>query len=172
MSNFDVITKNIQTGDILLSRKPGSKISEIIQGVTRSKWSHSFLYIGENKIIESGWDGVVIRHLADYFNGKYELGLFRVQPELTVDEQSKLVKTARKMLGIHYGFLQLLWGAILRLFGKSEDPDWNINMSKGMICSEMMARAFKRINRPIKDLPPAQMEPVDFDDSSATIRIA
>ena len=171
MSNHKAITDNIAKGDILLSRKTHSPISEVIQGVTRSMWSHSFLYIGDNKVIESDWDGVVIHPLDRYLNNKYSVGLYRIKPELTEDEAEQLVIQARKLLGIHYGYLQILWQLVLRLVGKNEDPDWSLDIDKGMICSEMMAAAYEKISRRIKELPPHQMEPADFDDSPITVRI-
>lgn len=172
MTNHQAILDNIQVGDILLSRKINSPISKIIGGVTKSQWAHSFLYIGDGKIIESDWDGVVINHIEYYLNDKYSVGLFRVKPPLSESEKEVLVETARKKLGIKYGYLQLFWFLILRILGKSEDPDWSLDVSKGMVCSEMMAAAYQEIGRSIKNLPPSQIEPVDFDDSPITIRIA
>lgn len=171
MKNFRLIRELIKPGDILLSRKPGSPISEIIQDVIRSRWSHSFLYIGNDKIIESDWDGVVINPLSKYFDGNYELGLFRIQPELTKEEQVKLIDAAFLAVGTKYAYLQLVWGFILRLLGKSENRKWNIDTSKGMICSELIARCYKKIGRPLKNLPPSQMEPADLDESKITIRL-
>ncbi len=171
-NNHQAIRDNARAGDMLLSRTISSPISKIIAGITRSNWSHSFLYIGDDKIIESDWKGVVIKRLEHYLNDKFTVGLFRVKPELTEDEAERLVKEMRKLLGIHYGYLQLVWQLILRLIGKNEDPDWAIDVDTGMICSEAMATAYKKINRQIKDLPPHQMEPEDFDSSIITIRIA
>ena len=74
-----------------------------------------------------------------------------------------LVKAARKLLGIHYGFLQLIWQLILRICGKSEDPDWSIDVDTGMICTELVAKAYETLGIQFKDLPPHQIEPVDFD---------
>ena len=172
MNNHQAIRDHVRPGDILLSRKKGSPVSEIIRGVTRSRWSHSFLYIGEGKIIESDWDGVVINPLEYYLNTRYDVGLFRAKPELTKEEEEQLVLVAREMLGIKYGYLQLLWFLILRIFGKSEDPDWSLDVDKGVVCSEMMAAAYEKIGKRIKELPPHQIEPADFDESPITVRIA
>ena len=171
-NNHQAIRDNVIVGDMLLSRKVNSPISRVIAGITRSNWSHSFLYIGDDKIIESDWNGVVIKRLEYYLNDKFTVGLFRVKPELTEDETDRLVKEMRKLLGIHYGYLQLVWQFILRLIGRNEDPDWAIDVDTGMICSEAMATAYKKIGRQIKNLPPHQTEPEDFDSSSITIRIA
>jgi len=172
MSNHQKIKDEILPGDILLSCHKRHPISKVISGITRSNWSHTFLYIGDNKIIESDWDGVVIKPLDHYLNDTYRVGLFRVTPELTEEESKQVIVEARKMLGIHYGFWQLIWQFILRVCCKSEDPDWALNVDSGVICSEMVAKAYKKIGKKFKNLPPHQMEPVDFDDSPITVRIA
>ena len=76
------------------------------------------------------------------------------------------------MLGIHYGFLQLIWQFILRVCGKSEDPDFSLDVDSGVTCTEVIATAYQKIGIQLKPLPPWQMEPVDFDDSPLTVRIA
>jgi hypothetical protein len=169
-NNFQTIKANLKPGDILLSRKPGSPISETIQGITRSKWSHSFLYIGDDKIIDIISSGVKIRKLEAYT--EYELGLFRVTPDLTEEEVQKLIKEMRKLLGIHYGWLQLLWLAFLRLLGKNEDPDWGLDVDTGVTCSEAITKAYLKIGKHFKNLPPSEMEPADLDESAITVRIA
>jgi len=130
------------------------------------------LYIGEDKLIDAIWSGVKIRPLNDYFHGEYSLGLFRHITLLTVEQQTYLVKAARKFAGLDYGWLQLGWQLILRLLGKSEDPDWGLEVKPGIICSELVAKAYKKIGIRFKDIPPYQMEPVDFDESPITVRIA
>lgn len=166
------ILDRIQTGDILLSRDKDSPVSTVIAGVTKSNWSHSSLYIGAGKVIESNWDGVEITPLGKYLKGDHALGLFRAKPELTEDETKRLIKEARAMLGINYGWLKMLWLGFLRFIGKSEDPDWAMVKQKGVICSELIAKAYKRIGRPLKDLPPRQVEPADYDNNPLTTRIA
>lgn len=171
-NNLQKIKDNIRPGDILLSRKPGSPISETIRGITRSKWSHSFLYLGDGKIIDDLSDGVQIRKLDAYFNGDFELGLFRVTPDLTQEELQSLSLTIRKKIGLKYSWIKLLWLGLLHLLGKSEDPDWALPLKQGVICSELIAWAYLKIGRPLKDLPPEIMEPVDLDESKVTIRLA
>ena len=172
MNNYQKIIQNLKPGDIILSRVPGSPISETIMGVTRSKWSHALMYIGNNKIIESDWGGVVIHPVTKYANNKYELGLFRYNPELSETDIAKIIKLARKKLGIDYGWFKLLWLGFLHLIGKSEDPDWKVQLPKGMICSQLVSYAYLKAGFPLKNLPPELMEPTDLDESDYTIRIA
>lgn len=171
MNNHEAIRNNIKAGDILLSRNKKAPISKIISGVTRSYWSHAFLYIGEGKILESSIGGVAIHPLEKYLNNIYDVGLFRINKDLLEEEIFALIKNARKFAGISYGYLQLAWFLILRLFGKSEDPDWSIDVDEGMVCSELVANAYETIGIKFKDLPPHQIEPADLDESKMTIRI-
>jgi len=171
MNNHQVIKDNIQPGDILLTRGLHSPISTVIAGITRSNWSHTVLYIGENKLIDAIWSGVKIRPLDDYFNGQYSIGLFRYITPLTEEQQIQVVLSARKFAGLQYGWGQLAWQLVLRLLGKNEDPDWGLNIKPGVICSEMVAKAYQKIGIMFKCLPPYQMEPVDFDESLLTVRI-
>lgn len=171
MNNHNAIINNIKPGDILLSRNKKHPVSITIANITKSNWSHVFLYIGEGKIIESSIHGVVINPLSHYLNNKYDVGLFRTKEKLSPEQTKKLIDRARSLLGIKYGFLQVLWLAILRLFGKSEDPDWSLDVDTGMICSEMIAHAYEYIGIKFKDLPPHQIEPEDIDQSNQTIRV-
>lgn len=172
MSNHQLIRDNIIKGDILLSCHKTHPISQVIAGVTKSNWSHAFLYIGDDKFIHSFFNGVEIKPLDFYLNDEYRVGLFRHKPPLGEGVADKVIKAARKMLGIHYSFLQLFWQLILRICGKNEDPDWSLDVSPGMICTELIAKAYETVGIRFKDLPPHQMEPVDFDDSPITVRIA
>jgi cell wall-associated NlpC family hydrolase len=172
MNNYQAIKGNIQPGDILLSRDVRSPISTVIGGITHSCWSHTFIYIGDNKIIDAIYSGVKIRPLDDYFQGEYALGLFRYITSLTPEQQIELIKAARKFSGLSYGWFQLGWQLILRLLGKSEDPDWGREVKPGVICSELVAKSYDKIGIRFKNIPPYQMEPVDFDESPFTVRIA
>lgn len=172
MNNHPELRSKIKAGDILLSRKHGDTISHAIQKVTGSKWSHSFCYIGDGKIIDSDWKGITCKSLEYYLNNEYEVGLFRVTPELTEEQTKNFLDKFRSYLGIKYGYLQLIWQFILRVLGKSEDPDWGIDVDPGMICSEAMSRAFRWVGKVIKPkLHHSQIEPVDFEESMITIRI-
>lgn len=172
MTNHKSILENIKPGDILLSRNKKNAISTTIASITKSNWGHAFLYIGDGKILESNSHGVVINPLSHYFNTKYDVGLFRLKEELSTEQIEKLIKKARKLLGIKYGYLQLLWFLILRIFGKSEDPDWSLDVDKGMVCSELIATAYEFVDVKFKNLPPHQIEPADLDESNKTVRIA
>lgn len=171
MTREQEIRAVIQPGDIILSRVPGSLISDTIQDLTNSKWSHALLYLGDNKIIEATNHGIVINPLIKYFSNKYQIGVFRISPELTPEETTQLIKAIRKKLGIDYGWLKLAWLGFLRLVGKSEDPDWSVKLKGGMICSELVAWSYKQIGRPLKDLPVQLMEPQDLAQSKFLHRV-
>lgn len=172
MNNLETVRRQIQKADILLTRDKDSAISTVISGVTHSYWSHTVLYIGDNKIIDTVSDGVKIRALDDYLDGSYGIGLFRYKDGLSREQQNLVVETGRELLGLKYAWWQLWWDFILRLLGKSEDKDWAVDMSTGMVCSEFVARAYEAIGIKFKNIPAYQMEPVDFDESPFTVRIA
>ena len=81
MNNHRSIRDNARPGDILLSRGIKDPISTIIQGLTKSNWSHSFLYIGDNKIIESERYGVRVEPLDRYLNDKLKEGLYGLRQD-------------------------------------------------------------------------------------------
>lgn len=161
----------IKPGDVLLTRLPGAFISDTIQDVTHSKWSHALLYLGNNKIIEADWKGIVINSLNKYKKSKHVVGIFRARPDLSNEETIELVKVVCKKVGIDYGWLKLLWLGFLRLIGKSEDPDWSAKLKNGMICSELVSWGYKQIKRPLKDLPTQLMEPKDLAQSKYLYRV-
>lgn len=171
MNNYQAIRDNIQLADIILTRDINSPISKVIANVTHSCWSHSMLYLGDDKILETDDKGIWVRPLEDYLGGDYAIGLFRVKPQPDKKKLKKVVKKARKMLGINYNWLQLVWQFILRICGKSEDKAFSFKAGTGMICTEAVARAYRKIGVQFKLIPPWQMEPVDFDESKITVRI-
>lgn len=130
------------------------------------------MYIGDDKIIESDWDGVVVNPLSKYLTSEYEIGLFRITPELTIEETDKLISAIKTLIGRKYAWFQLVWQFILRIFKKSEDKDWAIDVENGFICSELIAFSYEQINRKIVELPSSEVEPGDLDASPQTIRIA
>ena len=173
MDNRQIVINNARVGDILLSIDKKSPISQIIAGMTKGNWSHVSLYVGDDKLIESTMGGTQIIEIDHYLNDESRrVGLFRVTPKLTEREKALLVKKARRMLMKPYAYIQLIWYWFLRVIGKSEDKRWAVDLSRGVVCSEMVAKVYQKIGRPIKDLLPEQMEPVDFDESSVTVRIA
>jgi hypothetical protein len=98
--------------------------------------------------------------------------LFNEYDEIKLNKVFEIIKLARKKLGIDYGWFKLLWLGFLHLIGKSEDPDWKVQLPKGMICSQLVSYAYLKAGFPLKNLPPELMEPTDLDESDYTIRIA
>ena len=160
MNTVDKIKNNIKNGDVLLSFNRKSFVSDAIADLTNSKFSHSFLYIGKDKIVESGKKGVVIDSLDQYLNyDKYYLALSR-----PVDDEKlakELVNFCLSKVGIRYAYLQIAWLGLLYFLKINKSKRLYVDFP-GIICSELIAMGMEHIKRyPFAPKIPAHVTPED-----------
>jgi uncharacterized protein YycO len=166
-AKLDDLMNLAKPGDVILMTS-NKKISEIIREVTNSDYSHTAMYIGNGEIVESTSGGVRIVDLKIYDDNAHpDFILLAAKGRIHTEDRKQLVKSVLKYVGYRYSYLQIIWGLILRLIGKSENTRWQKDLTKrAMHCSEAVATAYKEIGIYIKpDMIPAGVEPVDFLES-------
>jgi len=176
LSNFDIVAKKIQMGDVILI-EGRSRISTIIRHITFSRWTHATLYIGhlsdiqdsetlkrakhydnyqedEQLIVESeiGY-GTIISSLSNLKN--YHLRILRPRG-LTEEDAKKVVSYAISRLETQYDVRHIFdllrfllpWGIMPRRWRSSLFQHNALKPTKD-ICSSMIADAFQTIDYPI-----------------------
>ena len=116
--------------DIILKKNSKNPISKIIQKVTKDKYSHSSIYIGNYHIIESTPTGVKVNN----FNSSLsEFDLYRYAKPLNPTEKQRIVEFLQKSINTKYDFIEVF----LQLFGIKKRQD------NKYICISLLMEAFK-----------------------------
>jgi len=187
INNMDNLYREIRPGDVLLV-EGNSRVSRVIQLLTKSSWSHSALYVGDQSEVMSsghvhsvsnGTNLIDLQHLlieADGGNGVIAVPLAKYRDfniricrpfGISPDDLSKVLADAIANLGKHYDHENLLDLALLALpptlkpFRKR-----TIQACLGgcteykVICSGMIASAFQKVGYPIV---PALLQDTDIN---------
>lgn len=148
--DFDKIIKIIKPGDVILVE--GKQIfSKAIKYLTQSNWSHSAIYIGDEKLIEADLkEGVRIIPLQEYM--EYHTRICRPK-NLSEADLDIVLNFARSKIGGQYDTKH-----VSDLFKISLNPRLNLRKvliklgssdPKKAICSSLIADAFQSIHYPI-----------------------
>lgn len=148
--DFDKIIKIIKPGDVILVE--GKQIfSKAIKYLTQSNWSHSAIYIGDEKLIEADLkEGVRIIPLQEYM--EYHTRICRPK-NLSEADLDIVLNFARSKIGGQYDTKH-----VSDLFKISLNPRLNLGKvliklgssdPKKAICSSLIADAFQSIHYPI-----------------------
>ncbi|MCY9056039.1 hypothetical protein MOE90_20555 [Bacillus spizizenii] len=125
----------VKKGDIIFVQGKGV-VSRIIRVFDKGKFSHVAIAMSESQVIEADVDTkVAVRPLS---MDKYRM-VEIVDLELTLKQREEVVKSALKMVGTKYDYIQLLWYALRKIFGFRGRN--RLNNPKYVICSEMVFRA-------------------------------
>ena len=132
----------------------------LIQLGTMTKFNHSFIYVGDGKIVEATpLHGVILSPVSKYEDIAWNKG------EAKSDEQRQnLVKEAFTHLGRRYSFLDYV-AIILRML-RFQAPGWltyKLSMTTSEICSELVARVYRKCGFSIDgDKPDFYITPSDL----------
>jgi hypothetical protein len=124
----------------------GALISKIISFCMGSKWSHSFLVLGDvhgtMMVIETSDYEVTISPLDRYLDGR-PVAIYRNE-SLTDEDTSNICKKALPLLGTTYGYAQLISFGIRELLRK-----FGININNfiraGLVCCAVPLYAYEAI---------------------------
>lgn len=95
--------KKLRKGDILLARNYGL-LGLLIRKVTKSKYNHVCMYIGNDILVDTDFFGVRYRRLSAYDNIPHKI--IRVK-EIDRKMAHKLCKQAKKLVGKRYSVASL-----------------------------------------------------------------
>lgn len=124
---------NIQPYDILLF-KGTDIISRIIEGVTKSKYSHVALSLGDWTLAEALPSGITIDFLKDKPQG-YDI--YRYKFELTDEQKNKLHKFVYLKIATPYNYQEIFSALLEEEFG----INYPVTKHK-LICSEFVFNAY------------------------------
>jgi len=141
----------LEIGDII-GYKPkatDSLVSFIIKIGGKLRYSHVLMYIGNNKVIESGPKGVKISDIWLDVNDTEKVKVIRYKNPLKETQQIKLLETAYSYLDTPYAYWQYPFLFLYSWFGKY---GWankichlikKINDRTFVHCSEYVARVYQ-----------------------------
>jgi len=140
--------------------KTSGIVGFLIRLVTVSRWNHAFVCVADGVIVEARPLGATLSKAS-----RYPRAAYNQHESLTDDQRKEIVDFAVKAVGTPYGFIDILV-IFLRIFGlrfgsKTRLMTWLGNRD-GLICSELVARAyesagFKLINEPSYIVTPGDL---------------
>lgn len=177
--DFERLRYELRPGDVLLVQGR-SRVSEIIQSITQSSWSHSALYIGRlheiedleiRNLISSHFEcppdtqlliegimgkGTIVSDLCVYNQDNVRL----CRPRgLSRQDAQRVIAHAAQKLGFDYDLRHIIdlarfmlpWSFFPRQF-RSKVFEYNPGESTRTVCSTMIAEAFASVEFPILPL--------------------
>jgi len=144
--NFSKFTKQLKSGDVILSYNKTSLISSLIKNITEGSYSHSMVYMGSGKIIEAITGGVQVSQLDKYLEGNHDLLILRLYDRSKIGE---FIKSLYKELGSGYSysqlFVDLFYFLIKKWFGKDIRKNIDIDSNyEAENCSELVTKALNQ----------------------------
>jgi len=104
--DYTNFTKKLKYGDVILTGNKSDFISASMKFFTASKFSHSMVYVGKGKVIEStGETGVSVNPLHTYLEGNHAIKVKRLHNRSKV---KLFVKNMLKHVGARYGWFQIV----------------------------------------------------------------
>ena len=137
---------NPKTGDYGCVKTNGL-MAKLIRLGTLSRWNHSFIYIGNGKIIEANPKGVEISDVSKY------LVIAWNQHEILSDQQRQIIVwKANQIIGKPYGFF-VIADLAFRILGLKILANTRLmkylSTKNGYICSELVAECYRHANMPL-----------------------
>ena len=141
---YENAIKYLKPGDIVLTSRfgwPEGGMGTIIRKITKSKYSHSAIYVGGGKIVEAIGQGVVVSELKKYFNGANRVD-FRRFKNVNDSHRLKVASEALKIAKKHpkYDDEQLwrIFGAYIKAGGNISKMKLSEYNKEKYICSELV----------------------------------
>lgn len=116
--------------DIILKKNAKNIIQKIICKVTKDKYFHAEVYLGDYHIVDAMPNGVKIRN---FDNSLGEFDVYRYTGKITNEQYKKIEEFIQKTINAKYDFLQLMLQALHINFGTP----------KKYICIELVIKAFE-----------------------------
>lgn len=137
---------NPKTGDYGCVKTNGL-MAKLIRLGTLSRWNHSFIYIGNGKIIEANPKGVEISDVS-----KYPVIAWNQHEVLSDQQRQIIVWKANQIIGKPYGFF-VIADLAFRILGLKILANTRLmkylSTKNGYICSELVAECYRHANIPL-----------------------
>lgn len=140
--------------------KTGGFFGKLIRLGTMSRWNHTFIYIGGNKIVEANPRGVAVSDVSEY-----PIIGWNQHEILTEEQRQKIYSYAMTTVGKPYNFLVIVSIALrilgLKIFANSKLLH-RLSKHDGYICSELVAEAYAQAGLNLFDKPADNVTPGDL----------
>ena len=140
--------------------KTGGFFGKLIRLGTMSRWNHTFIYIGGNKIVEANPRGVAVSDVSEY-----PIIGWNQHEILTEEQRQKIYSYAMTTVGKPYNFLVIISIALrilgLKIFANSKLLH-RLSKHDGYICSELVAEAYAQAGLNLFDKPADNVTPGDL----------
>jgi uncharacterized protein YycO len=140
--------------------KTGGFFGKLIRLGTMSRWNHTFIYIGGNKIVEANPRGVAVSDVSEY----PVIG-WNQHEGLTEEQRQKIYSYAMTTVGKPYNFLVIISIALrilgLKIFANSKLLH-SLSKHDGYICSELVAETYAQAGLNLFDKPADNVTPGDL----------
>jgi uncharacterized protein YycO len=140
--------------------KTGGFFGKLIRLGTLSRWNHTFIYVGSDKIIEATPRGVILSPVNNY----PEIG-WNKHEELTNTQRIQIHDFAMSTLGKPYNFV-VIANLMLRILGFKLLANTRLlhrlSQHDGFICSELVAEAYAKAGITLIEKPVDQVTPGDL----------
>lgn len=155
---------NIPPGTYGVVSRSSGVVSAAIRLVTRSRYSHAFLVLDDDTVIESAAQGAIISPLAKYTNRPAGEIAYNTHEPLSNWRRARIVARGRELAGTPYGYLDV---AALLLASIGIRPSFirnRVTRSDRLICSQLVDVAYQRggyhlftDGRPPQDVTPGDL---------------
>ncbi|RLB79024.1 MAG: hypothetical protein DRH24_13565 [Deltaproteobacteria bacterium] len=158
MDEINRIFKEAKPGDIFLSQGRGL-FSKLICWVLKSKYSHTFVKLSDDSIIEANDVGVMRVDAKKFLSSC----LFIENLGFPAGSSTRILFTSnlKFLLGHEYDRGILLGGLLSRIWHRSRRHEGLLNAKDQYTCSELVATALSRCGF-ILPFPPSQITPEDL----------
>lgn len=147
-----------QIGDVVFVNHKDSFISKLFSKIMASKWSHSAIVFDINKsilLLETNDYCVCPNYLERYFFDKNcTIQILRRPSTLSDFEKDLLIEQGKPLIGLMYGYLQLLTLS-LRLLLKRKIRN---AFRQGLVCCHVIGYCFQGIDSPIRSIDPESFD--------------
>lgn len=128
-----------------------------------SRYTHAFLVLDNEQVIEAQPGGAVITPLSEYM-GRLDVVFSRVP--LTDEQRDTMVAHARQLEGTPYSFLDYLALALTKLKIKPKFIVNRVKSSGHLICSQLVAQEYEKVGAPLftDGTPSYMVTPGDLAD--------
>ncbi len=168
--------KKIRNADILLYRGT-SRLSRLIQLLTRSPYSHAGLAVwwnGRLMVMEAVGKGIVVTPMSANV-AHYDGGVEWYQHRDNIPEKSrkKMLEFAQQQLGKEYSFLGLFAFLLYKIFPWRNEKVDDLCRSKRLFCSFYVAQVYNSIGLDLKNNRADRfMSPRDIASSEKLKKVA
>ena len=150
----------LQRGSILFIRSH-EVISSAIRRVLHCQYSHVAIYMGDGKVIEADWKGVIRNPYSRYVNNPdYTVEI--LNPGLTDEQMDIFLRFVTSKIGDGYDYSLFLGNFLSRIFHRSRRVMGLWNVENNWICTELVSSGMEEAGI-LFIFPTSQVTPEDLE---------